>query len=312
MQEIKNKRRVLEQELTKLAREKKAMHCSLMQEQQRIAKSKASGQKKMANNRWTKSAGDLKAMKAEKSQGNKLVAITNKKQEIIQQLADLRLPEIIVPKFSLSSHRVNDTVVAINKGTITYDPKNILLKNIDLVINAKEKIAIIGDNGSGKSTLIKAIIKDPCVLITGDWFVPKIEDIGYLEQHYNTLERQATVFDTIQKLVPHWTQLEIRRHLTDFLFYSNEEINAKVYTLSGGEKARLSLAQIAAKTPRLLILDEITNNLDLETIGHVIDILREYPGAMIVISHSLKFIHALKIKDIYEIDVKKQLLCWRK
>lgn len=73
--------------------------------------------------------------------------------------------------------------------------------------------------------------------------------------------------------------------------------------LSGGEKARLSLAQIAARTPKLLILDEITNNLDLETRGHVIEVLKNYPGAMIVISHDADFLEEIGVNEV--VDVQK-------
>ncbi|WP_218642304.1 ATP-binding cassette domain-containing protein, partial [Providencia stuartii] len=94
---------------------------------------------------------------------------------------------------------------------------------------------------------------------------------------------------------------EIRSYLNDFLFRKNEEINALVSTLSGGEKARLSLAQIAAITPKLLILDEMTNNLDRETRAHVIQVLKVYPGALIVISHDPDFLSAIEVTDGYEI-----------
>jgi ATPase subunit of ABC transporter with duplicated ATPase domains len=72
--------------------------------------------------------------------------------------------------------------------------------------------------------------------------------------------------------------------------------------LSGGEKARLSLAQIAAKTPKLLILDEITNNLDLETRDHVIEVLKNYPGAMIVISHDADFLEEIGVNGYFKIS----------
>lgn len=94
---------------------------------------------------------------------------------------------------------------------------------------------------------------------------------------------------------------ETRKHLNDFLFRKNEEVDALVSTLSGGEKARLSLAQIAAITPKLLILDEMTNNLDRETRTHVIQVLQDYPGAMIVISHDCDFLNAINVTDGYEI-----------
>jgi ATPase subunit of ABC transporter with duplicated ATPase domains len=108
--------------------------------------------------------------------------------------------------------------------------------------------------------------------------------------------------------VPTWSHLEIRRHLADFLFGSNATVNALVRTLSGGEKARLALAQIAAKTPKLLMLDEITNDLDLETIGQVINVLQVYPGAMIIVAHDLEFIKLLGIETIYTIAAREKSL----
>ena len=93
-----------------------------------------------------------------------------------------------------------------------------------------------------------------------------------MDQHYGTLSTKKTVLETIAELVTTWTHIEVRRHLNDFLFRNNEAVNSNVTELLGGGKARLSLAQIAACTPKLLILDEITNNLDLETRGHVIEV----------------------------------------
>ncbi len=111
-----------------------------------------------------------------------------------------------------------------------------------------------------------------------------------------------SVFDSIHKISPAWSILEVRRHLTDFLFFNNEAVNASVLSLSGGEKARLSLAQIAALTPKLLILDEVTNNLDLESRTHVIQVLKDYPGALLVISHDEDFMNEIGINDYYYIE----------
>ena len=85
-----------------------------------------------------------------------------------------------------------------------------------------------------------------------------------------------------------------------------QEARTVNWGLSGGEKARLSLAQIAAITPKLLILDELTNNLDLETREHVIQVLQNYPGTMLVISHDADFLTAIGITDWY--DLKDGLL----
>ena len=102
--------------------------------------------------------------------------------------------------------------------------------------------------------------------------------------------------------MPTWQYAEVRKHLNDFLFRKNEEVNAEVRILSGGEKVRLSLAQIAAKTPRLLVLDEITNNLDIETKNHVIQVLCKYPGTMIVISHDEDFLNRINIQTKYKVS----------
>ncbi len=106
-------------------------------------------------------------------------------------------------------------------------------------------------------------------------------------------------------MVPAWSSTDLRRHLNDFLFRKNEEVNSFVSTLSGGEKARLSLAQIAAKTPKLLILDELTNNLDLETREHVTQVLKLYPGTLIVISHDENFLKEIGVAESYSIKSSK-------
>ncbi|MFN7038494.1 MAG: ATP-binding cassette domain-containing protein [Alphaproteobacteria bacterium] len=170
--EIKLKRVSIENELIVLSRQKKDMHDKLMQEQSRTAKSKAKGEKKVANRKWLKMVGDLKGMKAQKSQGKKLKAIDTTKNYLKNKLANLRLPEIIVPKFSIENSPVGDrTLVQISDGSVGYKshpefisgsnkqtPKQVqydILSNITLSLSDNERIAITGDNGSGKSTLIK-------------------------------------------------------------------------------------------------------------------------------------------------------------
>jgi ATPase subunit of ABC transporter with duplicated ATPase domains len=302
MREIKLKRASIEEELELVSRQKKDMHHKLMQEQQRAAKSKAKGEKKVENRKWLKMVGDLKGMKAEKSQGKKLKNIDETKNDLSNKLADLRLPEIIVPKFSIEgSDAARGMVVQISGASVGYFENQPILSGIILSLGSGERLAITGDNGSGKSTLIKAILGDESVCKTGEWHVIKREDIGYLDQHYSTLHPDKTVLETIADLVPSWSHTEIRRHLNDFLFRKNEEVNALVSTLSGGEKARLSLAQIAAKTPKLLILDEITNNLDLETKDHVIQVLKAFPGAMIIISHEADFLEEIGVSEVVDV-----------
>ena len=302
IRELRGRRASMEQEITRLDRQKKNMHHDLMKEQKRAAKSKAKGEKSIHQRKWPTVVSNAKAGRAEETSGRKKSAIDHKKQDLTEQLSNLRLPEIIMPKFSLSSASVGDrTIVSISDGSIGYAEQEPLLQKISLSISSRDRIAIQGDNASGKSTLIKAILDDDSVIKLGNWHAPKIDDIGYLDQHYGTLSAEKTVLETIAELVPTWTHIEVRCHLNDFLFRKNEEVNSLVAKASGGEKARLSLAQIAAKTPKLLILDEITNNLDLETRGHVIEVLKNYPGAMIVISHDADFLEEIGISEVVNV-----------
>ena len=299
VREVRIKRTFLKQELSRLNRQKKDTHQALMKEQDRAAKRKIKGEKAITQRKWPTVTSHAKAGRAQETSGRKKAAIDHKKQDLTEELSNLRLPEVIVPTFSLSAFDVSDRIfVCISEGAVGYHHQCIL-KNIHLSLSPKDRITIIGNNGSGKSTIIKAILDDPHIVKTGNWCVPKQEDIGYLDQHYDTLSPQQSVLETITDLVPTWSHAEVRRHLNHFLFRKNEEVNTKTKELSGGEKLRLSLAKIAARTPKMLILDEITNNLDLETRAHVVDVLSVYPGAMIVISHDEDFLKAINIIDYY-------------
>mgnify|MGYP000426190715 CR=1 FL=1 len=301
MREIRIKRASLKQELIHLDRQKKETHQALMKEQVRAAKSRAKGEKHIEQRKWPTIVSAAKARRATETSGRKKKAITHKKQDLIDQLSKLRLPEILKPMFSLeTSGSGSKLLVSIQEGVCGYGEP--ILQNIYFSVGPQDRIAIRGDNGSGKTTLIKAILNDPSVVKSGHWHVPNREDAGYLDQNYKTLNPHKTVLETISDAAPTWTHTDIRRHLNDFLFRRNEEVNAFVDTLSGGEKARLSLAQMAAKTPSLLILDEITNNLDLETREHVIQVLNAYPGAMIVISHDENFLKTISIENFYVIN----------
>jgi ATPase subunit of ABC transporter with duplicated ATPase domains len=301
MEEMRTKRQSITRQLELLEREKKSLHQNLMREQEHVAKSRSSGKKKIADKKWMKSVGDLKVMKAEKSQGDKLKTIDEKKQTLSKQLSEIRLPEIIVPKFHLSYHDVGDkTLVSIVDGSIGYGDE-IIVQNINMSIKSRERVAVVGNNGSGKTTLVRAILGDVNITKSGDWHAPNPRDIGYLDQHYGNLDPEKSAVKIISDANSAWTHGEIRRHLNDFLFRKNEEVNTPSKNLSGGERARLSLSKIAVNPPKLLILDEVTNNIDLETRDHLIEILREYPAAMIIISHDDDFLNEIKADKIMQL-----------
>jgi len=304
--EIRQKRASIEQELARVSRLKKGLHQTLMKEQERAKKSNLRGEKSIRERKWPTIVSDEKARQAVETSGKNKKAILNEKEQLMAKLAELRLPEIIVPRFSISSHESgNHPLVFIHEGSVGYSAHRPVLKGISLTLFPQDRIVMTGRNGSGKSTLVRAILNDSKVFKDGSWQIPKYGDIGYLDQHYNTLNKDKSVFDSISDIVPGWSYISVRQYLADFLFRKEEEVNALVSILSGGEKARLCLAQIAAKTPKLLILDEITNNLDLETRMHIIEVLKTYPGALIVISHDEDFLKEILVTDIYKINETK-------
>jgi ATPase subunit of ABC transporter with duplicated ATPase domains len=192
-------------------------------------------------------------------------------------------------------------IVSISNGQISYGDK-IILNDINLSVVGGEHLAIIGDNGSGKTTLMKAILNDAQVAKTGVWDLPNISEIGYLDQHYSSLDSTKTVFETLTDLSQNKTHTELRDLLNSFLFKKNEEVNKFVSVLSGGERARLALTKIALQTPKLLLIDEITNNIDLETKEHIAQVLKEYPGTMIIISHDSAFLEEINISHSYPLQ----------
>jgi ATPase subunit of ABC transporter with duplicated ATPase domains len=303
--ELRTKKELIAQELHRLNGQKKDIHQSLMREQSRAAKSRAKGKKSIDQKKWPTVVSKSKALNAEETSGSKKATINSKKQTLLSQLSELRLPEVISPKFSLLSSDIGTgIVVSINNASVGYYGKQIL-ENLSLSISPGEKLAIAGDNGSGKTTILKAILCDPIIVKSGSWYVPKLNDVGYLDQHYSSLIQDKSALEIIHDIEPKWTHEEIRRHLNNFLFRKNEEVNTIVSNLSGGEKARLSLAIIAAKTPKLLILDEVTNNLDLETRQHMIEVLKEYPGSIIIVSHDEEFLEKIGVHTIYKISNTK-------
>jgi len=299
--ETQQKIAAIEREIAILDRQKGDVHKSLMREQERAKKSKMRGEKKRRQGRWSKLVAGGKECKAQETSGRKVCGVYAKKQEIVEKLSELYVPESIRYKFSIKASSFSKDVLVIEGGGCGYVVGKPILQNINLTVRFGDRLAIVGDNGVGKSTLLKAIYGDPTILRSGEWMVLSREDIGYLDQHYSTLDKNKSALDVIGELMPLWSHQENRVHLNNFLFRKNEEVITKIALLSGGEKARLSLARIAAKTPKILLLDEITNNIDLETKDHIIQVLREYPGTVIVISHDSDFLNSIGICKMFHV-----------
>ncbi|MBQ6084241.1 MAG: ABC-F family ATP-binding cassette domain-containing protein [Bacteroidales bacterium] len=178
----------------------------------------------------------------------------------------------------------------------SYGEKNIL-SDINLLIPRGEKIAFVGRNGEGKSTLSKIIAG--VLDYTGEVKLGHEVKIGYYAQNQqDMLDPEKTVFETLDDVATGDMRVKVKSLLGAFLF-SGETIDKKVKVLSGGEKARLSLAKMLLFPTNLLILDEPTNHLDMLSKDILKSALIQFDGTLIVVSHDRDFLQGLTMK-VYE------------
>jgi ATPase subunit of ABC transporter with duplicated ATPase domains len=296
VEQLQREKDELSSQLSQLKRAQKAQHEALMTEQERRKKKKAHGEKKYDK--------DKIALRSAQGRGertaNKNNAYLNQvKSHIADQKNQLWQPEEIHYTFDIISGVDKKSGISIQDGSCGYESP--FLNHIHLHITAGSRIALEGPNGSGKSLLVKAILNDATVQKTGEWVTPSSQDIAYLDQHYSLLPRDKTVLEHFETLNSSFTHAEWRHFLNQFLFRKNDEVYRPIQFLSGGEKARLSLAAIALQRPKLLILDEITNNIDLTTKNHIIQILKSYTGTLLIISHEADFLRAIEVNEIIDV-----------
>jgi ATPase subunit of ABC transporter with duplicated ATPase domains len=301
LQEQQLKQQNLLAQVAELKQQQRTSHQSLMQEQQRAKNSRKQGEKSIVNRKWPTITSQAKARRAEMTAGQKQRQMREQREDISGKLADIFIHEEIIPQFNLPHHPGKRSIVQLSQVSIAYEQDKPLLQNVNLQISGSDKIVLLGANGSGKSSLFKALLRDKGLIITGEIITPELSKIGYLDQHYANLAPELSAVEIIADTAPQWTTAEIRNHLNSFLLRKNEEVLIPCKYLSGGELVRLSLATIAANPPVLLLLDEISNNLDIETKQHVLTVLNNYPGAYLLICHEGEFVAQLNLDYTYQI-----------
>jgi len=186
-----------------------------------------------------------------------------------------------------------------------YGEKKVLV-DIDFNIKRGERIALMGQNGAGKSTLIK-IFMDMITADSGELFKDDKIKIGYYSQEFETFDMDKNLLDTVRDKCE-MAEPQLRCLLGRFLF-PGQKVFQKVATLSGGEKTRLSIATLLAKNYNLLILDEPTTYLDVLSQRLILEALKFYKGAMIVVSHNPEFIEELNPSRKFWLAENRMELC---
>ena len=163
--------------------------------------------------------------------------------------------------------------------------------DLNVELKRQDAVAIVGPNGVGKSTLIKTLIGRIAAL-AGTINIGTKVDIGYYDQNVNQLNPNLTVLETLWQAHDTVDEWKIRSILGSFLF-TGETVEKKVAMLSGGEKARLSLALLASDHDNTLLLDEPTNHLDIDSKEILEEALIDYDGTLLFVSHDRYFINRI-------------------
>ena len=176
--------------------------------------------------------------------------------------------------------------------------EKIVFSDAQIEVRRGEKVALVGRNGEGKTTLMRVIMNelDPK---EGSAKVGYNVNVGYYAQNQeDILDKEDTVFGTLDRIAVGDIRLKLRDILGAFLF-KGEDIDKKVAVLSGGERARLAMAKLILKPYNLLALDEPTNHMDIRSKDILKQALKSYDGTLIIVSHDRDFLDGL-VDKLYE------------
>ncbi|MCO4294416.1 ATP-binding cassette domain-containing protein [Solitalea sp. MAHUQ-68] len=239
------------------------------------------------------SSSKLKSVHAEKIGG-----ITKNLHELRQSVPDNDKMKFGFDDSNLHKGKILFTCTGLN---FSYGEQMLWANPLNLQISSGERILLKGLNGSGKSTLIQLIIGS-LLPTTGSVFSAEIKSV-YIDQDYSLIENHFTVYEQAQsfnsgKLEEH----EVKIRLNRFLF-SKDDWDKPCSALSGGERMRLTICclNIYNLSPDVIILDEPTNNLDLQNIGILTSAINEYSGTLLVVTHDEQFIQEINIERIMEL-----------
>ena len=209
-------------------------------------------------------------------------------------------PRDIRMSFAVEEASAND-VLTVKGLSFSYGEKRIF-DDLSFLVRKGERVMFLGANGSGKSTLMK-LINSRLTPSAGKITLGYNIIIGYYDQENRGLSENNTVFGEMRAEYPTKTDLELRSTLALFLFGA-EDMDKEIRTLSGGERARLTLAKLILKKVNLLIMDEPTNHLDIGSSDALENALLAFDGTIIAVSHDRYFVNriATRIIDIESAD----------
>ena len=166
-----------------------------------------------------------------------------------------------------------------------------IFTDVDLAIDRGSRVVVLGLNGAGKTTLLRMLAGN-IAPDTGEVVYGHGAKIGYFAQEHEILDGERTVLENMKSAAPDLDDTRVRTILGSFLF-SGDDVEKPAGVLSGGEKTRLSLATLVASSANILLLDEPTNNLDPASRKEILNALKAYKGAIVMVSHDEGAVEAL-------------------
>jgi ATP-binding cassette, subfamily F, member 3 len=225
-------------------------------------------------------------------------------EEATRRLRALREDRARPPELNLNlkaEKRSGNIILKTQELKIGY-PGNALFEAEDIELRRLECAALIGPNGAGKTTFLKTILGKTPPLV-GEVILGASLDIGYFAQAHEDLRPEKTLVEEIDSVAPNMLLAEIRSYLARFLF-GGDDVFKKVSVLSGGERGRLALAKLSLSNSNLLLLDEPTNHLDIPAQEILQEVLANFEGTILLVSHDRYLIDALGTQ-IWEIDEQR-------
>jgi len=213
-----------------------------------------------------------------------------KKLDKIERVEPPRRRQSIAFEFAAAPRSGDD--VASLRGVRKGYGNRMIYTGLDLLIRRQERCCLLGANGAGKSTLLK-LVTGSTEPDAGSITLGASVKLGYFAQHaMDLLDGEETVFESLEQRFPRANQGALRS-LAGCFGFPGDDIDKKCRVLSGGEKARLVMAQMLFEPPNFLVLDEPTNHLDMATKDMLITALQNYEGTMLFVSHDRHFLAAL-------------------